>query len=1456
MMPSCPQCDAPIEAELNRDTCAGCGCVLDGAGARAIIALRRVERVLGDPAVPTSVAEQAGALVTARRRALEAQLQQAESRPIPGVRSVINGAPAEAAPDAPAQAVAAPIEPAPTTPTPIKPAHPSKPRAPTLWERLGPAFAEHVLFLVGGLLLLVGAAYFASTAWTTMTGATRLLVVEGGLLVFAGMLAGLGRLLNRDGRLQDLEQVVRPLAGGVATLAAVAAGRLWAVDGLWAVLGGLVAAAGVGLAGRWAGGPIAGGLAAGFAALAWLVPWVSSWPLLTVVGLVGALVFVAPRIPAAGAAVTPVLAWCMAVLHLLVLVPEAHPVVGLALSGLGLAWVRRRVGQPAGAADRLALALAVGGAPVALGDPVVALAAAATGAVAAGWLGVRRGHRAAWAMGLALAFVAYVLAPAPLKALLAPLRSQAAAGLGYGSGRLPLAWYAMTCVPYLLVVGGLARRLSPPLVRLTAQWLGFLGLSLAVLAGSGPDLRPAAIGWALEGLALTGIGVWLAQRWLAWAGLALLVLAVPVAATVWGAPLGAVAAGWALMAWAVHALGARAPSLAPAARWLMGLAAAAVAVRVLGLVEWPWPTTLDAAALVAAAALLWRAEAWAGDRVWAGWISLGAVLALVGPARWLAWQLDPTWALAVCAAVAAVVLVDPRKRPVAWVVVPLLLGGVVTPIDGWGLAVGGAGAFVVLLGVAQLISAAWPAVLAGLLPAVVVSTVVWGYAEQPELAALSGLLAVALTGALRWTRAHRAVHGPAPLTAGLLMVPALGLSPDPWHFGALGGLLLGGMALAPRLHWSLNGAWAALGGFGVTALAVGLTMALGDGMGLFALALAGGTALITATARWWPGGVVSAHRVAGVLLLGVATAGLLESPELGLQWAALALGAGVAVAMDGRIGAVLAPALTVLGLAGPGVLLLGYPEAWGLAAVVATAGVTAFGALNLRGFRKAPTVGWGALVALAVLVYAGGDDLWLVLRGVPRPVGPGWIWLAWTALAGVVIWRARWRGEVWLLATVPALTWYAPITAWAVGAPDLLVGPSFELVLLGGIAAVIQPRGRITYVAAGVGVLAWTGAWTQGNTLALWSLATGVFILRAWRSREALDRGVALWLAAFLSVLGAAWALELASIVAMPLWPFMALALAVVGLASGPLKLRGASVAMAGAVAVVLLILWTRQPVPWPGAAAYTAAGGAAAWLAWRRSAETPGALWVWVVAVAATHGALAQTTTALALLSGHHLEVWSAGALLVVVLPAMGPRGRAARQMARWLVWPALLLSGDADGLSRAAALAALVYGAAARRAEAPYLRWAALGFANVAVAAVWAGHGVIDPAFYGLPVGLTLVAVAELDRVRLGVRAHVALLSVGLMVGYGAVAAQILRVGSVAHAAVLFGLGLATLAAGWRWQRGVLLIAGAAATVLAATGHLIRAGFQRGFTGAGVLLVAGLVVLVAGAVAARRRR
>jgi hypothetical protein len=106
---------------------------------------------------------------------------------------------------------------------------------PSLWSRLGPLFAENLLFALAGFLLVAGAVYFTTTAWTTMSGAMQKLVVAGGLLLFADCCTARPPCSARDAALRVAARALSLVAVALAPSASVAASLLYGENVLLAL---------------------------------------------------------------------------------------------------------------------------------------------------------------------------------------------------------------------------------------------------------------------------------------------------------------------------------------------------------------------------------------------------------------------------------------------------------------------------------------------------------------------------------------------------------------------------------------------------------------------------------------------------------------------------------------------------------------------------------------------------------------------------------------------------------------------------------------------------------------------------------------------------------------------------------------------------------------------------------------------------------------------------------------------------------------------------------------------------------------------------------------------------------------------------------------------------------------------------------------------------------------------
>ena len=413
---------------------------------------------------------------------------------------------------------------------------PAAPDKPSLWARLGPVFTENLLFALAGFLLVAGAVYFTTTAWTTMSGAMQKLVVAGGLLLFAGLTHGAGVVLGREQGLQPAARVLSLVAMALTPAAGIVAGRLFAADALLALLvAGAAAAAGhvflLALARReghglpravpWATTALvfAGALAPALSDVRVLASCaVAAVPLLTAWLLRRSCRAAATVPPPASCAL---LASSFAATAVAVGLALAHaaPVVvvmaplGIVIAAAALAATVLESARAARAPAVLtaALAAAVSAVLAATGDlrclMVAAWCAAGTGLQAS-----LRLDRARLAIpALVLSAVGYLFLPAPVRELAAQLRAEAASQLGYEPERLPLSFYGITFLPYLLLLALLClwfrrternrhRRVASAFATSIAAGLAAMSLLL------GSDLRAPMAVLPADGLLLVLLG--------------------------------------------------------------------------------------------------------------------------------------------------------------------------------------------------------------------------------------------------------------------------------------------------------------------------------------------------------------------------------------------------------------------------------------------------------------------------------------------------------------------------------------------------------------------------------------------------------------------------------------------------------------------------------------------------------------------------------------------------------------------------------------------------------------------------------------------------------------------------------------------------------------------------------------------------------------------------------------
>ncbi|MCU0724775.1 MAG: hypothetical protein MUE73_03140 [Planctomycetes bacterium] len=322
--------------------------------------------------------------------------------------------------------------------------------------------------------------------------------------------------------------------------------------------------------------------------------------------------------------------------------------------------------------------------------------------------------------------------------------------------------------------------------------------------------------------------------------------------------------------------------------------------------------------------------------------------------------------------------------------------------------------------------------------------------------------------------------------------------------------------------------------------------------------------------------------------------------------------------------------------------------------------------------------------------------------------------------------------------------------------------------------------------------------------------------------------------------------------------------------AAAPAFARAAAVAAVAAIAFLLLNVLS---LPYRRAEADLTACAAAAMLltagASLSAAFAPGRahfLHATTAALLALYAFLSARTGALDLLHGHHADALAViGAALIGATAAAGGRFRRPLGIQGLLLpipavfWSLLGLAESIGTAGEAASgffLTAAAYGIGAVRFRRRFLGVLAAVLLNLALFALWRSRGIVDPAFYGVPPGLTLLLSAEVLRGRVDRSARLALFIPGAALLYGSVGIQVLRVEEPAHALVLFGLGLVAVVLGFARGRNEFLVAGTSVVVLDVVAWLAKHGLEEGFLGALLLVLAGLTVLTVGTLAALRRR
>jgi hypothetical protein len=393
---------------------------------------------------------------------------------------------------------------------------------------------ERTWWIVGAALTVVGSFFVAGTVWSDLGTVPRLVVVLVGLGLYAQAFAAAGHRLSRQPEGARAGRWLLGVSVALAPVLAMAAGSGWDLGGLTGLAFGAPALLGVTLLLAWRLPRDLGVLLPqGGHALCWLYLALSvavgllplapspAWLLLPVavasLGLWWALTRWHRLPPAAGLLLLHPLAfhaylaphgWSGAYAPALAMTALAVLYLDAALARWRGVHARRLRGL------RGVLALGLAGLALLLLLPgFEPLPAGAETAIvglllAPFFLGAAlTWKRPALVHGGLLALLLFTLAlPDLFWAIVEPFRMLAKDALGYSSEPLPLAWYSLTLLPYLLVcrliAGGLRRsgwRQAEALSAHAWRWTFALSLLLLVAAHSrGNDLRPALLALPLH----------------------------------------------------------------------------------------------------------------------------------------------------------------------------------------------------------------------------------------------------------------------------------------------------------------------------------------------------------------------------------------------------------------------------------------------------------------------------------------------------------------------------------------------------------------------------------------------------------------------------------------------------------------------------------------------------------------------------------------------------------------------------------------------------------------------------------------------------------------------------------------------------------------------------------------------------------------------------------------------
>jgi hypothetical protein len=157
-----------------------------------------------------------------------------------------------------------------------------------------------------------------------------------------------------------------------------------------------------------------------------------------------------------------------------------------------------------------------------------------------------------------------------------------------------------------------------------------------------------------------------------------------------------------------------------------------------------------------------------------------------------------------------------------------------------------------------------------------------------------------------------------------------------------------------------------------------------------------------------------------------------------------------------------------------------------------------------------------------------------------------------------------------------------------------------------------------------------------------------------------------------------------------------------------------------------------------------------------------------------------------------------------------------------------ALLFVTPPGAIPVCAGAAAAVYGVLAWLRQSRIAAYAAVALVNVALFASWRDRGMTDAQLYTVPLGLSLLAAAQISHGDLSRQQLSWLRGAGCLVLYAGTAMQMLRFEGALYPLILGGLALATVVAGVGLQIRAFALLGAATLVADVLANLIRASAQ----------------------------